>query len=36
MRSTGSPRQVVVDHFDRSVVENQVELLTEGADANRL
>ncbi len=25
-----------VDHFDRSVVENQVELLTDGADANRL
>jgi len=27
---------VTVDHFDRSVVENQVEVLTEGADANRL
>jgi len=25
-----------VDHFDRSVVENQVELLTEVIDANRL
>ena len=25
-----------LDHFDRSVVENQVEPLTEGADADRL
>jgi hypothetical protein len=24
------------DHFDRSVVENQVELLAEGVDANRV
>ena len=25
-----------INHFDRSVVENQVELLTKGANANRL
>jgi len=37
-RADRGSRVSIVDHFDRSVVENQVELSTEGADLieNRL
>jgi uncharacterized protein (DUF2235 family) len=36
IRAYDAVSMFTVDHFDRSVVENQIELLAEGTDTNRL